>query len=110
MPLYQFGCDACGEEFEEFHDSTTIGSAVIKCSECGAKKARRMFSAKRGFGVIPDTIDHGKKMCVKIASDRWPKDKYGRPVVYSRTEERAVLKQVYIESKGTSQPISPYDH
>lgn len=110
MPLYSFQCEACKEQFEAFHSSKDIGSAAIPCEACGAKKATRVYHARRGVAVVQDSLDHDKHMCVRIKSDRWAKDKYGRPVVSSRSEERAVLRQVHIESNGSSSPISPYDH
>jgi putative FmdB family regulatory protein len=110
MPLYQFKCDGCEAEFEAFHSSATIGKAVLKCEACGENKASRVFQGSRSFGMIPNLLDGDKHMCVRIDSDRWPKDKYGRPVVSSRSEERAVLRQVAAESQGRSCPISPYDH
>jgi putative FmdB family regulatory protein len=110
MPLYTFQCDACDEQFEEFCTSKDIGKAVIPCSACGAKKAKRTYHGRRGVAVVQNSLDYDKHMCVRIKSDRWPKDKYGRPVVSSRTDERAVLRQVNIESNGASNPISPYDH
>lgn len=110
MPLYTFECEKCHEEFQEFSDSDGIGKKRLKCPSCGAKRGRRIFGGTGKLGVVQDTLDNHKRMCVTIKSDKWPKDKYGRPVVYSRSQEREVLKQVYIESQGGSSLISPYDH
>lgn len=110
MPLYQFQCKRCEELFEDFAKSEGIGKHRAKCPQCGMKSGHRVFGGKGRIGVVNDTLDNHKRMCVTIKSDKWPKDKYGRPVVYSRSQERGVLKQVYIESQGSSSPISPYDH
>ena len=43
MPLYEFGCAACGERFEALVDA---GTDALECSCCGAPDARRVFSAR----------------------------------------------------------------
>jgi putative FmdB family regulatory protein len=41
MPTYEYHCDACDHEFEEFQ---SMNEAVLtKCPECGKKKLRRLF-------------------------------------------------------------------
>jgi putative FmdB family regulatory protein len=48
MPTYDYLCDACGHEFEEFQN---ISDAVLtKCPKCKKKKLRRLFGA--GAGII----------------------------------------------------------
>ena len=43
MPIYEFHCKSCGEEFEEFRFPTeSDGDAV--CPKCGARKAKRTIS------------------------------------------------------------------
>ncbi|MFV2067235.1 MAG: FmdB family zinc ribbon protein [Pirellulales bacterium] len=41
MPTYEYECDACGHEFEEFQSITA--DLLTKCPECGKKKLRRLF-------------------------------------------------------------------
>lgn len=41
MPTYDYVCDACGHEFEEFQNITA--DALTKCPECKKKKLRRLF-------------------------------------------------------------------
>ena len=48
MPTYEYQCDACGHQFEQFQ-SITAG-ALRKCPACGKLKLRRLIGA--GAGVI----------------------------------------------------------
>lgn len=41
MPTYDYVCDACGHEFEEFQNITA--DPLTKCPECKKKKLRRLF-------------------------------------------------------------------
>lgn len=48
MPTYDYVCDACGHEFEEFQ---SITEAVLrKCPECKKLKLRRLFGT--GAAVV----------------------------------------------------------
>src|SRR5919204_2681279 len=41
MPTYEYHCDACEHEFEEFQSMSE--PALTKCPKCGRKKLRRLF-------------------------------------------------------------------
>jgi putative FmdB family regulatory protein len=41
MPTYEYQCDACEHEFEEFQSMSE--AALTKCPKCGKKKLRRLF-------------------------------------------------------------------
>jgi putative FmdB family regulatory protein len=41
MPTYEYHCDACEHEFEEFQSMSE--AALTKCPSCGKKKLRRLF-------------------------------------------------------------------
>ena len=41
MPTYEYHCDACEHEFEEFQSMSE--AALTKCPSCGRKKLRRLF-------------------------------------------------------------------
>src|SRR5438046_10568519 len=41
MPTYEYHCDACEHEFEEFQSMSE--AALTKCPQCGRKKLRRVF-------------------------------------------------------------------
>lgn len=42
MPTYEYGCDACGNEWEL--EQRISEDPVKKCPKCGKMKARRMIS------------------------------------------------------------------
>jgi putative FmdB family regulatory protein len=48
MPTYDYVCDACGHEFEEFQSITE--PVLRKCPECKKQKLRRLFGA--GAAVV----------------------------------------------------------
>ena len=48
MPTYEYHCDACGNDFEEFQSITA--KPTKKCPKCGKLKVRRLISA--GAGLI----------------------------------------------------------
>lgn len=47
MPIYEYRCDECGEQFELFVRSTSQ-KAIPTCPKCGSQKARKDISL---FGV-----------------------------------------------------------
>lgn len=48
MPTYEYVCNACGHEFEEFQSITA--KPLRKCPECGKLKLQRLIGT--GAGVI----------------------------------------------------------
>jgi putative FmdB family regulatory protein len=48
MPTYEYLCDACQHNFDEFQSMSE--PALTKCPKCGKKKLRRVFGA--GAAVI----------------------------------------------------------
>lgn len=48
MPTYEYRCDACGHEFEEFQ--SIMAGALRKCPRCGKSKLKRLIGT--GAGVI----------------------------------------------------------
>jgi len=46
MPTYQYKCNSCGHEFEEFQSITE--APLEKCPACG-KKPRRIITGGAGF-------------------------------------------------------------
>jgi putative FmdB family regulatory protein len=45
MPIYEFRCARCGEEFEAL---LPIGSAAPRCPSCGAERSERLISRIAG--------------------------------------------------------------
>lgn len=48
MPTYEYECDACKHQFEEYQSITA--DALTKCPKCGRKKLRRLLGT--GGGII----------------------------------------------------------
>ena len=48
MPTYEYKCDECGNEFEEFQSITA--KPIRKCPECGKNRVKRLIG--RGAGLI----------------------------------------------------------
>ena len=48
MPTYDYHCDACDHQFEEYQSFSE--PLLTKCPKCGKKKLRRLFGT--GSGVI----------------------------------------------------------
>ncbi|EAQ77043.1 hypothetical protein DSM3645_04305 [Blastopirellula marina DSM 3645] len=48
MPTYEYECDACQHQFEEFQNLSD--DVLTKCPKCKKKKLRRLFST--GGGLI----------------------------------------------------------
>jgi|Deesub1362B_J571_1020462.scaffolds.fasta_scaffold01736_7 putative FmdB family regulatory protein len=42
MPIYEFECQACHEEFEEL---VMGGNASIHCPSCGSERVKKLMSA-----------------------------------------------------------------
>jgi putative FmdB family regulatory protein len=47
MPTYEYGCDACGAEFER--EQSIKDAPLKKCPKCGKNKARRMIAGSGNF-------------------------------------------------------------
>src|SRR5882672_7555892 len=48
MPTYEYQCDACNHNFDDFHSMSD--KPLTKCPKCGKKKLRRAFGT--GAAVI----------------------------------------------------------
>src|SRR6266513_1503412 len=48
MPTYEYVCDACGHQFDEFQSFSD--EPLKKCPKCKKKKLRRLFGS--GAGII----------------------------------------------------------
>ena len=60
MPIYEYKCDKCGNEFEEIVSLSSDCEA--ECPECGEKKTRRKISAFAfggGGGKRPQSLSSG---------------------------------------------------
>lgn len=63
MPIYEYGCDACGHEFEALQKISD--DALTDCPECGGKTLRKKVSAAafrlKGSGWYETDFKSGKK-------------------------------------------------
>jgi len=61
MPIYEYVCNACGHEFEEWQKITDV--PVQKCPSCGKRKVERLVSLSafhlKGSGWY--VTDYGKR-------------------------------------------------
>lgn len=48
MPIYEYTCQSCGEEFEAL---VPRPGAKAPCPECGSKKVSKRMSAPGGFSL-----------------------------------------------------------
>jgi putative FmdB family regulatory protein len=45
MPIYEYGCEACGERFDRLVRSMSQDAAEMACPACGSTETRRLISA-----------------------------------------------------------------
>lgn len=60
MPTYDYVCESCGHEFEEFQRMTE--KALTKCPKCGKLKLKRLI---------------GKGSHINFVGDGWTSKKIG---------------------------------
>jgi putative FmdB family regulatory protein len=72
MPTYEYKCDACGHDFEQFHSITA--EPIRKCPKCGKMKVKRLIGTGAGLifkgsgFYITDYRDQGYKDKAKADS------------------------------------------
>jgi putative FmdB family regulatory protein len=82
MPTYEYHCDACGHDFEEFQSITS--KPTRKCPKCGKLKVRRLIGTGSGMifkgsgFYITDYRSEGYKDSAK-ADQGGGKDKDAKP-------------------------------
>lgn len=73
MPTYEYACEACGHQFEQFQSITA--APIRKCPACGKRKVQRLISGGSGFlfkgngFYITDYRSEGYKQAAKKDSE-----------------------------------------
>lgn len=96
MPTYEYVCDACEHEFEEFQSMSA--KHLKKCPECGKNKLRRLIGT--GAGIIFKGSGFYE---TDYRSDGYNKDK--KADSEKKTEKKAEKKsESKSETKSESKP------
>lgn len=70
MPTYEYGCDACGKQWEA--EQRITEAAIKKCPKCGKLKAKRLISGGnfmlKGGGWYADGYGSKKSSASKSES------------------------------------------
>lgn len=77
MPIYEYECEACGEQFERLFLSLSRVPAEIQCPACQSTGVRRRVSAP--------TVTMGAEGAVEPAANK--------PAVFGRKELNAALEK-----------------
>ena len=99
MPTYDYECESCGHQFEQFQSITA--RPTKKCPECGKMKLQRLIGA--GAGIIfkgsgfyqtdyrSDSYKEAKKNDTKSSTDKdatKKKDKATKPADTAKKEKK----------------------
>jgi len=107
MPTYEYRCDACGHELEEFQSMSA--KALKKCPDCGKNKLTRLIGT--GAGIIfkgsgfyeTDYRSEGYKKDAKAEKDAAKPKKEGKADAKSGGDKKASA------SDGSAKPAKTSD-
>ena len=103
MPTYDYQCDACGHQFEEFQSITA--NPLKKCPKCGKLKLKRLFGTGAGLifkGSGFYQTDYRSETYKKAASGDKPasastesktETKDSKPAAETKTESKSSSKK-----------------
>jgi len=57
MPIYEYECAECGEQFERIFMTPDERPEEMSCPECGSDQVQRVFSAPSIVGGATDTTE-----------------------------------------------------
>jgi putative FmdB family regulatory protein len=111
MPTYDYKCDGCGHQFEQFQSISA--NPLKKCPECGKSKLKRLFGTGAGLifkGSGFYQTDYRSESYKKAAEGEKPaststetKAAESKPAAETKTETKAETKtQAKSESKSAS--------
>ncbi|MEZ6190887.1 MAG: zinc ribbon domain-containing protein [Phycisphaerales bacterium] len=110
MPTYEYRCDACGHELEEFQSMTA--KPLKKCPDCGKNKLVRQIGT--GAGIIfkgsgfyeTDYRSEGYKESAKAETDAATPKKEEKPEKKSG-EAKKTKKDTGKKAKPADKPSKP---
>ena len=109
MPTYDYKCDACGHEFEQFQNFSD--EVLTKCPKCKKKKLRRLIGAGaavvfKGSGFY--TTDYRSDSYKKAASADKPAESSSDSKSSESSEKKPAAKsEPKSEAKSESKPAKP---
>jgi putative FmdB family regulatory protein len=57
MPIYEYVCDECGEDFERLFMSPDERPDEMTCPECGSTEVQRVFSAPSVYSGEVESLE-----------------------------------------------------
>lgn len=96
MPIYEYKCEACGEQFERLFLSLSRVPVEIHCPACQSTGVRRRVSAP----TVTMGAEGGPEGAVEPAADK--------PAVFGRKELNAALeKRAQLREQATYEAREP---
>lgn len=103
MPTYDYGCEACGHEFEK--EQRITEDPIKKCPECGKNKARRLITQAnfilKGGGWYSDLYSGPSNKKSNGTSSTNGSDTTSTPADSSSTSSASDSKPKGSEPKGS---------
>jgi putative FmdB family regulatory protein len=63
MPLYEYRCAGCGQEFERYVATAAARVACPGCASADVKRKLSLFAFKGEGGMLPSTMPSGGSCC-----------------------------------------------
>jgi putative FmdB family regulatory protein len=110
MPTYEYGCQACGHEWEEVQRITEAPREV--CEKCGKKAAHRLISAGTNFilkggGWYSDLYSSAKSGATKVDSNGGTTSEASEASKPDKTEKTEAKSETKAETKPSTPAPSP---
>jgi putative FmdB family regulatory protein len=107
MPTYEYGCQACGHEWEEVQRITEAPREV--CEKCGKTAAHRLISAGTNFilkggGWYSDLYSSAKSGAKKVDSNGGTTSDASKT---EKTEAKSDKGESKSETKAETKPSTP---
>jgi putative FmdB family regulatory protein len=63
MPLYEYRCAGCGQEFERYVTTAAARVACPACASADVKRKLSLFAFKTEGGTLPSTMPSSGSCC-----------------------------------------------